>query len=293
MSRTEPSHLTYQISVCRATSTRLPYDAGVIPVVLHHGILSGQGATLANLPGSKTFSTSIERTITDRGHPLIVTRVHPVQSIAHRAAQLKAQLLPQILSRKANDRRCIIIAHSMGGLDSRYMISRLGMADYVAALVTICTPHRGSPFADWLQRHINNTPLAPNLLKLLGLDWPSLRDLTCESLEMFNSQTPDMPGVKYYSVAAATTPLAVPKFMLHTYALTRELEGDNDGIVSVKSAKWGTFLGTWPVDHIYAINRRIAIASLASGDISPRYGELLDRVAIEIQASVQAPRKSK
>ena len=45
--------------------------------------------------------------------------------------------------------RVVIIAHSMGGLDARYMISRLGMDDRVTALVTITTPHRGSPYADW------------------------------------------------------------------------------------------------------------------------------------------------
>ena len=37
----------------------------------------------------------------------------------------------------------------MGGLDARYMIGQLGMADRVAALLTVTTPHRGSPYADW------------------------------------------------------------------------------------------------------------------------------------------------
>ncbi|MCQ5134484.1 esterase/lipase family protein, partial [Coprococcus eutactus] len=36
-----------------------------------------------------------------------------------------------------------LIAHSKGGLDSRYAISMLGMAPYVASLTTINTPHRG------------------------------------------------------------------------------------------------------------------------------------------------------
>lgn len=43
-----------------------------------------------------------------------------------------------------------IIAHSKGGLDSRYAISKLGMAPYVASLTTINTPHRGCEFADYL-----------------------------------------------------------------------------------------------------------------------------------------------
>ena len=37
----------------------------------------------------------------------------------------------------------------MGGLDSRYMISKLDMADRVLSLTTLGTPHRGTAFADW------------------------------------------------------------------------------------------------------------------------------------------------
>ena len=37
-----------------------------------------------------------------------------------------------------------LIAHSKGGLDARYLISRLGMAEQVASLTTLSTPHHGS-----------------------------------------------------------------------------------------------------------------------------------------------------
>ena len=42
-----------------------------------------------------------------------------------------------------------ILAHSLGGLDSRYMISKLDMAERVLSLTTLGTPHRGTTFADW------------------------------------------------------------------------------------------------------------------------------------------------
>src|SRR5438874_2494875 len=41
-----------------------------------------------------------------------------------------------------------LVAPSMGGLDCRDMISSLGMADKVASLTTVGTPHHGSPVAD-------------------------------------------------------------------------------------------------------------------------------------------------
>ena len=41
-----------------------------------------------------------------------------------------------------------IIAHSKGGLESRYAISQLGLSPYVASLTTINTPHHGCTFVD-------------------------------------------------------------------------------------------------------------------------------------------------
>ena len=47
-----------------------------------------------------------------------------------------------------NSARVNIIAHSMGGLDARYMVSRLGMDDRVEALIAIAHPN----FRDELTR---------------------------------------------------------------------------------------------------------------------------------------------
>ena len=45
-----------------------------------------------------------------------------------------------------------VIAHSKGGLDTRYVISTLGYADKIASLTTISTPHNGSKFMDILMK---------------------------------------------------------------------------------------------------------------------------------------------
>src|SRR5689334_23462248 len=50
---------------------------------------------------------------------------------------------------KKIDRRVHIIGHSQGGLNSRHAIVDHGIADNVAILTTINTPHKGSPFADF------------------------------------------------------------------------------------------------------------------------------------------------
>src|SRR5262249_5187529 len=55
-----------------------------------------------------------------------------------------ARRAAQGLHRTALAARAVhVFAHSMGGLDARYMISRLGMAKRVLSLTTIATPHRG------------------------------------------------------------------------------------------------------------------------------------------------------
>src|SRR5215469_10984999 len=65
--------------------------------------------------------------------------------IKNRAARLAEQIQARFPEGKVH-----IIAHSMGGLDSRYLLSKnlLGLDGRVASLSTVSTPHRGSPVAD-------------------------------------------------------------------------------------------------------------------------------------------------
>ena len=74
-------------------------------------------------------------------------------SVVDAAEQIKNrinEILKETGAEKVN-----IIAHSKGGLDSRYAISKLGMDDYIASLTTINTPHRGCEFAEYL---LNKVP---------------------------------------------------------------------------------------------------------------------------------------
>ena len=81
------------------------------------------------------------------GAEVIVTSVPGTGSIASRAEQLD-----RFLQIKAFGRGINFMAHSMGGLDCRHLITHLKPADYTPlSLTTIATPHRGSPFMDWCQ----------------------------------------------------------------------------------------------------------------------------------------------
>jgi triacylglycerol lipase len=77
-------------------------------------------------------------------------------SIAHRADALADELTGSKAKEKFEpDKKIHIIAHSMGGLDARLLISRnlKGLRDRIASLTTLCTPHEGSLAADFLTGH--------------------------------------------------------------------------------------------------------------------------------------------
>lgn len=252
----------------------------MIPVVLHHGLFGLGDVQIGKL--RIPYFRHIDRAIADRGHPLIVSRVHPTGGIATRARQLKETILKQLAIHSRRDDKVLIIAHSLGGLDARYMISRLGMESRVAALVTITTPHRGSPYADWCVRNLGQRLGGLHLMDLLNLDVQGISDLTTESCREFNQQVPDSPRVRYFSISAARPWHRVPAFVLHSHRIIHEAEGDNDGLVSVRSAKWGQHLGTWPADHFHMINKRLVLELQdPTGDITPYYLRLLDHLRAE------------
>jgi triacylglycerol esterase/lipase EstA (alpha/beta hydrolase family) len=73
-------------------------------------------------------------------------QLNPAGKITERAEDLKNYLQnnTEVAGKKIH-----LIPRSMGRLDARYLISKLGMADRVLSLTTIGAPHHGSPIADW------------------------------------------------------------------------------------------------------------------------------------------------
>src|SRR5262249_31050239 len=118
------------------------------PLVLVHGLFGFDKISLGNWTLVSYFS-GIPQFLTAGGNRVLVPRLSPTAGGAERAAQLKA-----FLDREVPQDPVHLLAHSMGGLDCRYMISRLGMEDRVLTLTTLGTPHRGTPFADWSIRRL-------------------------------------------------------------------------------------------------------------------------------------------
>lgn len=111
------------------------------PIILVHGIM------LKDYKFIKAFG-NIENTLKKNGFIVETSRTDGFGTIENNANQLKKQIEEMLI--KYNTDKVNIIAHSKGGLDSKYLIKELGMEEHIATLTTLCTPHKGSKIADKL-----------------------------------------------------------------------------------------------------------------------------------------------
>jgi len=224
------------------------------PIVLAHGLLGFDELRLVGklLPGVH-YWRGITEALKANGTEVILTSVPPSASIEERAVKLSEDI-----ERKAGGKSVNIIAHSMGGLDARYMISQLKPPNVkVRSLTTIASPHRGSAFADYCFERIgeHRLPKIYSTLRALEIETGAFSQLTRRyMMEEFNPKTPDREGVTYFSYGAMATPPLWSAFR-QSHRIVEQEEGPNDGLVSVASSQWGTYKGTLEdVSHLDLIN---------------------------------------
>ena len=211
------------------------------PIMLVHGVF---------FRDTKAFNYwgRVPKAIERCGGTVLYGNQQSALSVAQSASELAAkieQTVMQLGCGKVN-----IIAHSKGGLDSRYAISLLGADKYVATLTTVCTPHRGCMFVEKMYdsipeparlkmaaaynaaaRTVGDT--SPDFLSAVG----DLRESACARM---NSGTPDSPLVSYRSIGSYAKNSRGGKFPMNvSYLLVKKTDGANDGLVSVESMKWG------------------------------------------------------
>ncbi|WVN86875.1 uncharacterized protein L203_102049 [Cryptococcus depauperatus CBS 7841] len=123
-------------------------------VVLCHGLYGFSTATPIPLfPSLKLhYWANVLEVLRDKiGAKVVVVGVKGTGSIKERAEQMH-DFLKSTLPKGTGVN---FIAHSMGGLDCRHLISTIKPTAYKPlSLTTIGTPHRGSPFMDWCTANI-------------------------------------------------------------------------------------------------------------------------------------------
>jgi triacylglycerol lipase len=245
------------------------------PIVLHHGLAGGRAWIL-------TYN-GIREALQADGHTVVQTQVPPFDSVEVRAAALAQQIDDTLRATGAT--KVNLIAHAMGGLDARYLISTLGYGDKIATLTTMSTPHRGAALADFALSLGVSDPLLNALALVIGAKVsdvggdPHLRAamqaMAEATAESFNAANTDDARVVYQSYAGVSSVAGSPsdrarvaatcenKLLVQPNTFDKErLEfipfagivghggsEPHDGMVTVNSAKWGTFLGCVPGDH--------------------------------------------
>jgi triacylglycerol lipase len=216
-------------------------------------------------------------------------------TIAERAAAMN-EFLSRTLEKNTEVN---FLAHSMGGLDCRHLITHINPSRYhPISLTTLSTPHRGSSFMDFCRDYLGLGRISPkksttsrssteafveptnsdtktkqietqtslsstiltHTMLARTLDTPAYANLTTSFLQnTFNPMTPNSSSVEYFSFGAVIPkppvgqddiglPIWHPLYLPHKVVTEREGR-ENDGLVSLKSARWGKFVGQLACDH--------------------------------------------
>jgi triacylglycerol lipase len=223
------------------------------PIVLVHGIANPNSLAWfiqrVDIPLLGSFETlpyfnGIAEHLAKNGfEQILVPNIDFSAPSARRAETLQNAVEPYLAETGAE--KVHLIAHSMGGLDSRRMIVELGMANRVASLTTIGTPHNGTILADDVIDNRGGDELIRAARALVNFDLEGGRDLRVDVCKQLNEQLAgaeaqnDVVYKTYSSQPAAPVPLL--PFGL-TYELIAEKEGPSDGLVPVSSQKWTTLI---------------------------------------------------
>jgi triacylglycerol lipase len=238
-------------------------------IILTHGLLGFDTLPVLHVDYFNGIREHLESRFQAR---VLVAQVPPVRGIDVRGDELKREILkalgqtgtPPVLD---PEKKVHIIAHSMGGLDGRYLLSPANpgnIADRVCSLTTIGTPHQGSPLADLCESFADGEskiPLVGTIEEVIRgiadkFHWlDGLHDLTAEPIRKFNDTYIDNPRLNYFCVAGSgrAGSLKTSKWLLPAYGyLAKVAGGENDGMVPVSSALrvgWEAITPPWPADH--------------------------------------------
>ena len=259
-----------------------------------------------------TYFYGVQDALSKDGHLVFVTQVDPYNSSEIRGAQLLTQV--QAILGDTGAEKVNLICHSQGALDCRYVANQIGKQ--IGAVVLVAGVNRGDYVADVASGVVQGpTGDAVNLLLTLFGDGvldpggspntdaqAAIAQLTTAGCDAFNAKYPDDPNVAYFSIAGRSqngggdidcgsdreAPF-IEKWDQVTSPVNALLSGTatlingsaspsptNDGLVTVASAKWGTFLGCVPADHLSEVCQIGGQSSGSSYDCVTMYRDIAD-----------------
>jgi len=225
------------------------------PILLLHGVCRFDAPWRQGLPVDNTddpqldllhYFKGVRLHLKAQGHDVHHSSVSWAGPVRERARQLLGNV--RAVLERTGAEKVNLLAHSMGGLDARHMLfmdrEHGKIHERVASLTTISTPHGGSPFADW---GVKNVPALWPFAHVLGLDVRGLQDLTTAACLRFNEDAEvrrfedQVAGtIQLKTFAGVQDILGVFGPLKFAAVVVARAEGENDGLVSLRSAAWRT-----------------------------------------------------
>jgi triacylglycerol lipase len=241
-------------------------EASGWPVILVHGFGGSR-----DYPILGDYFHGVRDVLHADGVHVVAPSLPRFASSAERAAAL-AHVVDDVLKASGED-RVHLIAHSQGGIDSRYLVERLGYAQKVGSLTTLSTPHEGTPVAMiWepfpdpvVDLALSVPALAPTdgsgaVDTLSGGQWSPARERAypVPAFSFAGLAGADLQGACDGGLWGEPTHVAAPQtWLLGQWSMINAsrpgVVRSNDGLVPVDSARWQRFLGCLPADHVALI----------------------------------------
>lgn len=212
------------------------------PVVLVHGVAIKEKKPL------RAFGKIADK-MNEADYEAYIADVDAFGTVENNALQLKNYILR--LMEETGAKKVNLIGYSKGGLDAKMMIEKLDMAEAIASLTTVCTPHRGSVIATmvwgWPQpiKKLLSGILDFLYKHILKDEHPDSMTVCCELCHIDEaapfSHTDSFLCQSYSTVLKRGRDCLL---MAPSMKYQRRKTGlDNDGMVSVESAKFGEYRG--------------------------------------------------
>ncbi|MBU3847915.1 MAG: triacylglycerol lipase [Candidatus Acinetobacter avistercoris] len=297
---------TSQIKERFVTST---YAKTKYPLVFAHGMGGWIRAGIDEL--GVDYWYQILPDIARNGGNVWATRVSPFNSSEVRGEQLLQQV-DEIIALTGQP-KVNLLGHSHGGHSIAY-VSNVA-PEKVASSTAIASPLKGSKVAD-LIISVQNSPLEKPLVDVVnfaskmlvwaqGLDPNSFphdslsagKSLSLQGSAKFQAQYPlGMPktacgeglatekGIRFYSFGGTGTVTNVldPDMLLGVTAKLTDPKGDNDGLVSRCSAKYGkTIRDNYNWNHLDAINQFFGLTAILAPDPVSVYRQHANRLKLQ------------
>ncbi len=226
--------------------------ASPLTLVFIHGFL---GFNRLSLPFYNIhYFRGLERLLRRLAVPYLIPALPPAGQVAERAEVLSRHLS------NSDAAAFVLVGHSMGGLDSRYLVQHFDPSHRVHTVVTLGTPHRGSSVADWI--FSTDGPVQA----ICRRRWKfAIDDLTPGNCSRRNETLVDRDDVHYISYAGECDSEKLPFWLRPLGRIVSRHEGSSDGLVALSSAQWGEFRGSLPASHTELVGWSLSPSAAIGG----------------------------